>query len=288
MQQPTIFVSGVTGNVGYEVARALMGRGVRVRTGDLDTQKVRARLGEGVEAVHFDFEDASTYPQAFAGIQRMFLMRPPQISNVRRKMFPAIDAAAAAGVSHFVFLSLIGVQRNKRVPHYAIEQHLRKLGVKTTFLRCSFFMQNFNTTHRDEIRRRSELYIPARFSKTSFIDVRDIAAVAALALVEGEPHINQAYDLTGSEALDYTQVAERFSQVLRRKIIYRNPPALGYVLRQLRAGKPLGYALITAWLYANTRKGMADVVTGDVRRLLGRKPISLRQYIQDYRESWAP
>jgi uncharacterized protein YbjT (DUF2867 family) len=286
MQQPTIFVSGVTGNVGYEVARALMGRGVRVRAGDLDIEKVRARLGEGVEAVRFDFEDATTYSKAFQGIQRMFLMRPPQISNVRRKMIPAIDAAAEAGARHFVFLSLIGVEQNKRVPHHQVEQHLRKIGVDTTFLRCSFFMQNFNTTHRDEIQHRSELYIPAGRSKTSFIDVRDIAAVAALALVEGEPHFNKAYDLTGSEALDYTQVAERFSQVLRRKITYRNPPALGYVLRQLGARKSLGYALITAWLYGNTRKGMADVVTGEVRRLLGRKPISLRQYIQDYRENW--
>lgn len=282
---PTIMVTGATGNVGAEVARALLKKGIACRAADLDPDRIRAVLGTEVEAVRFSFTDPQTYAQVFVGIERLFLLRPPQLANVRRDMFPALQAAAAAGVKHFVFLSLIEIEQNPQAPHFKVEQKLQEMDAAHTFLRPSFFMQNLNTTHRDEIRLRDELFIPAGESKTSFIDARDIGAVAALVLAE-DGHAGQAYDLTGSQALDYDTVARLFSEALDRKITYRNPSSLGYVLYRLRHGMPLPFALITAWLYASTRRGMAARVTGETARLLGRQPIPLRQYIEDYRTYW--
>ena len=71
-----------------------------------------------------------------------------------------------------------------------------------TFLRASFFMQNLSTTHRDDIRERGDVFVPAGKGKTSFIDVRDIADVAVKALTE-PGHENKAYPLTGDVALNY-------------------------------------------------------------------------------------
>jgi uncharacterized protein YbjT (DUF2867 family) len=171
------------------------------------------------------------------------------------------------------------------VPHYKVEQWLLGSGVDYTFLRCSFFMQNLNTVHRTEIRERHEIYVPVGKAKTSFLDVRDIGAVAAAALTQ-PGHEKQAYDLTGSEALDYYQVADLFSQVLGRKITYKNPSAVSFFIRQLQNKNKLMFALVTTWLYSSTKSGMADRVTGEVVRLLGREPIRMRQYIQDYKASW--
>lgn len=280
-----IMVIGATGNVGSEVIRSLLAQGVAVRAADLYPDRVAARFGEAVEAVGFDFAHPATFAAAFRGVRKLFLMRPPQISDVQKYMFPALEAAQAAGVKHIVFLSLIGIEQNKRVPHYKVEQWLKASGLDYTFLRCSFFMQNLNTTHRAEIRDRNEIYVPVGKSKTSFLDVRDIGAVAASALTQ-PGHEQQAYDLTGSEALDYEQVASLFSQVLGRKIVYKNPSAWRFLIRQLRGKSGLMFALVTTWLYTNTRHGMAHVVTGEVERLLGRKPILMRRYIEDYRASW--
>jgi uncharacterized protein YbjT (DUF2867 family) len=199
-------------------------------------------------------------------------------------MIPAMEAARSAGVRHFVFLSILGIEQNTVVPHYKIEQYLKNSGMDYTFLRSSYFMQNLNTTHCSEIRDRDEIYIPAGKTRTSFVDVRDIGAVAAVALTKAG-HENQAYDLTGGEALDYYQAAALFSQVLGRPITYKDPPAPAFFFRQLRAHS-LPFAMVTTWLYANTRAGMADRVTGEVERLLGRPPISMRQYIEDYRANW--
>lgn len=282
---PQIMVIGALGNVGSEVVKCLLAQGVSVRAADLFPEKVRQRFGNGVESVLFDFAKPETFAPAFKGIQKLFLMRPPQISNIQKYMVPALEATKAAGVKHMVFLSLIGIEQNKVVPHYKVEQWLLASGLDYTFLRCSFFMQNLNTTHRAEIRERDEIYIPVGNAKTSFLDVRDIGAVAALALTQ-PGHEKKAYDLTGSEALDYYQVAGLFSQVLGRKITYKNPSALGFFVSQLQHKSNLMFALVTTWLYTNTRNGMANVLTGEVLRLLGRKPILMSQYIEDYKGSF--
>ena len=146
-------------------------------------------------------------------------------------------------------------------------------------------MQNLNTTHRAEIKERSEIYVPAGSSRTSFIDVRDIAAVAARALTEpGRTH--KAYDLTGGEALDYWQAAEIISKELGRRITYRNPNPLAFLVNHVRRGAPIMVALVMTGLYLSTRFGMADIVTQDVEHVTGHTPLTFAQYVRDYREAW--
>ena len=281
----SILVTGALGNVGAEVVKRLQAKGRRTRAADIDVEKIKGRFGDSVEAVHFDFSDPNTYQATFRGVEKMFLMRPPQITDVKRYMLPAIDAAKQAGVKHVVFLSLIGIEKLKVVPHYKVERYLQQTGVQTTFLRCSFFMQNLNTTHRQEIQERRELFIPVGKAKTSFIDVRDIGAVAAVAL-SNEGHAGNNYDLTGSEGLDYWETAEVMSEILGRRITYRNPNPLHFFIEATHRGRPFAQALIMLLLYTATRFGMAEAVTHEVERLTGRKPISFRQYVQDYREMW--
>jgi uncharacterized protein YbjT (DUF2867 family) len=280
-----ILVIGALGNVGAEVVKRLESEGRRVRAADRDERKLKERFGDSIETVYFDFSKPETYETTFKGVEKMFLMRPPQITNIRRDMFPAIDAAKYAGVKHVVFLSLIGIENAKYVPHYKVEQYLQKIGMQTTFLRCSFFMQNLNTTHRKEIRERSEIFVPVGKAKTSFIDVRDIGAVAAIALTQ-EGHVGKNYDLTGDEALDYWEAAQILSQVLGGEITYRNPNSLYFLIETVRRGIPIKFAIVMLGLYTSTRFGMAELVTGEVERLTGRKPITFRQYVQDYRDAW--
>ncbi|HEX2990020.1 MAG TPA: NmrA family NAD(P)-binding protein, partial [Anaerolineales bacterium] len=173
----------------------------------------------------------------------------------------------------------------KYVPHYKVETYLKEQGFQTTFLRCSFFMQNLNTTHRVEIQERNEVFVPVANAKTSFIDVRDIGSVAARMLTD-EGHAGRNYDLTGAEALDYWQVAGILTETLGRRINYRNTGALSFLIETRRRGASFPYALVVTGLYMSTRFGMAETVTNDVERLLGRKPISFKQYTEDYREAW--
>jgi len=280
----SILVTGALGNVGKEAIWGLKGK-ASFRAAVRRIEEARTALGDDVELVKFDFLKPETFAAAFDGIETVFLVRPPALSNVKRDIAPAIHTAAQAGVKRMVFLSIQGVEHNPIVPHYKIEAAVRESGMAWTFLRASFFMQNLSTTHRQEIASSGEIVLPVGRAKTSFIDVRDIAAVAVKTLTEAGQE-NHAYTLTGGEALDYYEVAEIMSDVLGRHIRYANPSVLSFVQRQTAAGRPLGYTLVMTALYTITRLGNAAQVTWDTQALLGRAPITMRQFVADYRACW--
>jgi uncharacterized protein YbjT (DUF2867 family) len=268
-----ILITGATGNVGSAVIQALARRGISacaaVRT---------PRPGALAEQVVFDFERPETYGPALEGVDKLFLMRPPALTDVARYVFPVIDEAKRRGVSQIVFLSLLGAQHLAFVPHRKIELYLERCGLSYTFLRASFFMQNLSTTHADEILDQRLIDVPAGTGKTSFVDVDDLAEVAALALTE-PGHANQAYDLTGNEALDYHEVAALLTRKLGRPIVYRAPGLLDFLVRRVRSGVPVGFALVMGAIYTTARMGKAALVTSDLERLLGRSPRTLESFL---------
>lgn len=277
----SILITGSTGNVGAEVLRLLSEAGEPVVAAVRTPTAGRSRVAE----VTFDFERPETYDLALNGVKRLFLVRPPALADVKRCFEPVVTAAKEAGVEHVVFLSLLGAEKNPVVPHRQIEDLIVASGLPYTFLRPSFFMQNLSTTHRDEIRNGDAIFVPAGRGRTSFIDVRDIAAVAAKTLSE-PGHEFKAYPLTGSEALTYEEVARLFTDVLGRRVVYANPSILRFVLAKRRQGLPLPFILVMVGIYGTAKLGLAGTLTPDTERLLSRPPITMRQFIEDFRESW--
>lgn len=280
-------ITGITGNVGSEVARALLNRGADLRGAVLESEMEKAKklFGDDVELTHFDFSTPETWKRAYEGADRVFLMRPPAIADVQNNINPSLDFARKAGVEHVVFLSLLGVAKNPIVPHYKVEKHILTQQIPYTFLRPSFFMQNLSGFFRDFVNQEDILFCPAGRGKTSFVDVRDIAAVGALALTD-EAHLNKAYDLTGSEALDYYQVAEMLTRELGRTITYTNPGLLQFRHRLRELKMDPGYTTVLTGIFLTAKMGMAKLVTQDTERLLGRSPLSMQKFVSDYRHLW--
>ncbi|MEH0986396.1 NmrA family NAD(P)-binding protein [Micromonospora sp. CPCC 205556] len=277
----TVLVTGATGRAGRHVARILRAGGHPVRAAANEP----GATGPWDEAVPFSFTNRGTWDAAFAGVDRMFLMRPPQIGNVKRDMLPALERARQLGVRRVVLLSLQGAERNPVVPHHALEKWLRGSGLEWTFVRPGFFMQNLSTTHAADIRDRDEIVLPAGDGRTSFVDVRDVAAVAALALTEAG-HAGRAYTPTGSRALGYGEAAELLTAELGRPIRYVPVGPLRYWRSARGQGMPAGMTLVTLALHTTCRLGLAAGVTTDVRDLLGRPPIGFAQFVHDERAAW--
>lgn len=279
-----VLVTGPTGNVGREVVRSLLERGQIVRGAALTAEEA-ARLPEGVERVIFDFMDPATYGPALEGIRALFLLRPPALGEVEQQLFPLIDAAADRGLEQIVFLSLFGVEQNKRIPHYRVEQHIRARGIPFTFLRPSYYMQNLNTVYRERIRDQGEIFLPAGRGRTAFIDVRDIGDLAGKVLSE-PGHLGQAYAITGRDALNYYEIAGILSEVLGREIRYTKPTQRRYLKQLATEGASPEYLKVQKILYTPVRWGLAAQTTAELERLLGRPPISFRQYAEDYASAW--
>ena len=286
-----ILITGASGNVGLETLRQLMQRpdqtSPTVIAGLRNPVSGQVRLAvQPDDFVRLDFADPATFAPALTGIDRVLLVRPPQLANVPKYFAPFVQAMQQAGTKQVVFLSLQGVEKNSLTPHHKIEKLITDAAIPYTMLRPSFFMQNLSTTHRAEIRDRSEIFVPAGNGRTSFVDVRDIGAVAALSLTDPK-HLNQAYELTGSDALTYGEVAQILTDVLGRRITYTNPSVVRFIWQKWqREHNPLGFVLIMTALYTVARLGKAADLTDTTEQVLARKPVTFRQFAADYRAVW--
>ena len=280
-----ILVTGASGNVGGAVLRALTAAGSHPRTAVLPGRTSAPPDG----AVPFDFTQPDTWSAAFAGMESMFLVRPPALGNVRRDLIPAVAAARDAGVRHVVFLSLQGAERNRFAPHAGVEQWLRSSGMRWTFVRPSFFHQNLSTTHAADIRDRDAIIVPAGRGATAFVDAEDVGAVAAAALLEPDRHADRAWTITGREALTYDQVADILTAELARPIRYLRPSLPTYARHARRhLEMPWGMVAVTAAIYTTARLGLAAGLTDDVPEILGRDPTGFAEFAHRERTVWTP
>ncbi|MEX2479731.1 MAG: NAD(P)H-binding protein, partial [Gammaproteobacteria bacterium] len=245
-----VLITGATGRVGGALARTLEGR-------------VEKRLtGRAAGHVPFDFNNPQTFAPALDGCDAVFLMRPPQIVS-GRAFGPFLDAARACGVNRMVVLSVKGAESNRILPHHGMEREVIARGFDWTMLRPADFMQNLETVHLAGIRDLSEIAVPAGVGRSAFIDVEDVAAVAARVLTE-DGHARRGYALTGPPALSFHDVAAILSDVLGRPIRYCPPGILRFIRAQQTGGVPLSMALVMTALYTAQRLGRAAEVTKDV------------------------
>jgi len=267
---------------------ALLGRGLGVLAAGRDHGRVRERFGDSVRPVVLDFLDRTTWPEAVAGVQRMFLMRPPAISDAQNNINPFVDFAREHGVGHVVFLSVAGAGSNRVVPHRAIEDHLRARGEAHTNLRPGFFAQNLESAYRQDIVEDDRIYVPAgRGQPVNWIDVRDIADVAAMVLADPQAHRGHSYTLTGPGAVPWSVVTDALTSALGRTIGYVPASVLGYLLHLRRRGLPAGAIAVQTALHVLLRFGQGATEDPTMARLLGRPGRSVETYVRDRAQIWA-
>lgn len=276
----TVLVTGATGTVGRLVVQELLDRKHAVKASVRKNGVLPPH--QRLEEVEFDFTRPETWDSALSGVQGVFLMRPPHISNVSRDMEPFLRRLAGETDVHTVFMSVQGADANTWVPHHKIERLCAELELSATIIRPSFFMQNLTTTHLSEIRDESRIHVSAGGGRTSFIDAADIAACVA-EIFERPQLQGRAYTLTGGESYSYADIARHLSHELKKPIRYTNPGPLRFLMYNLRKGRPLGMSVVMLVLYSIVRFGKGDITTGDTRRILQREPASLEAFLRSHR-----
>ena len=275
-----ILITTPNGKVGSEIVRQLQATGEPIRIGAHTVEKAQKAF-PGAEVVHFDFGNEDSIRSALHGVDKLYLASPGemQAEPVNR----VVDLAKEAGVKHIVRLSAMGVEYGDS-PLRQAEQHIEASGLAWTFLRPSWFMQNYSTGMADAI-RQGTLLEPAEGGATGFVDARDIAAVGVAALT-GEGHAGQAYAITGSEALTRDQVAATISAAIGKPVRYQAVSAQEFELGLRGAGMPEAYIDLMGNLYGFVRAGQSAGLTNDVQQVTGRAPISFDQFARDHVDAW--
>lgn len=276
-----VLVTGSTGNVGKNVVRSLHDLGLDAVAG----VQPGSPPHPDAPSVALDFLDPSTWDEALAGVDGLFLLRPPPISDVGPTLNALVDRGRGQ-LRHVVFLSVAGAEKNTFIPHAKVEKHLVEGDTPWTFLRASFFGQNLCGPYRADIRDDDRIYVPAGHQPVSWVDTRDLGEAAARAFLTDQAH-DTAWTLTGHETRTFDEVAALLSQHLGRSIRYQPASIAGY-LRHLRTQRHLDWApsVVYTVLHTAIRFGAEKRIDPTLERVLGRAPRTIEDTIVDHLELW--
>lgn len=278
-----ILVTGATGSNGTEIIKRLAPRNVQVRAMVRNRERASVLALSNVEVVEGNFDLSATLLEALAGVERAFLLTSSS-ERAEAQQIAFIDAARQSGVAHIVKLSQFGADttssgRFQRY-HAAVEVALQASGIAYTFLRPNLFMQGL-LNFRSTIATQNAFYAAASDGKVSAVDVRDIAEVAVAALTAAG-HEGKIYELTGSQALTHTEMAESLSRVLGRRIAFvdTSPEAMYDTL--LSVGFPVWQAEGLLEEYALYRRNEAAAVTSGIHDAIAKEPRNFETFACDY------
>ncbi len=277
-----ILLTGATGKTGGETAKALAARGVKARALVRDPAKAGALQAAGIEIAVGDVSDAASVRRALAGVERLLVLLPNSQRQVELEK-QLVDLARETGVRHIVKMSSMEAVAEARTPipqgHWAVEEYIRASGLAWTMVKPNFFMQNFLASAKS-IRENGSFSLPMGNGTTAMADARDIGAVTAEVLA-GRGHEGRSYEITGPELLTFHQVAERFTAVLGRPVRYIPADPAAY-LEILKRVLNEWHATAVSGLFREIAEGVTPHLTDTFRRLVGREPIALAQFISDH------
>lgn len=285
MKKTVFTIIGSTGNIGSELTDLLSNADVSVRAVLRNFE--RARKLPGVAWVQADMSDSSLLESTLAGTDRLFLLtgnRP----GFGEAQINIIKTAEKLGVKHVVKLSALGASPRTKSPlayeHYQAEQALEESSMTWTILRPHVFMQNWLGELAETVREEGAIYAAIGDGKVPFIDARDIAAVAAQALLHPEKHHGKKYVLTSGKAIGYSELAKALSEATGKEVVYN---ALSMDEMRSRMQKQgISDKMIDSFLAlaAYQKAGGATArVSEDVENVLGRAPRSVFDFAKDYR-----
>ena len=193
-----ILITGATGNIGFEVIRFLskIDSSNRIIAGVRDIEKAKRTFKDftDLDYTHFDFEDFDTFDNALIGIDKIFLLRPPHISDIDTYFKPLILKIKEKNIQQIVFLSVQGAEKSKVIPHNKIERLINENELDFIFLRPSYFMQNLTTTLIGDIQTKREIILPSGKAKFNWIDIENIGEAGAILLNKFGDYKNQAIE----------------------------------------------------------------------------------------------
>ena len=220
-------ISGITGNVGGEVAHALLARGKAVRAVVRDAQKGKAWAKRGCEVAVADIGSAEELARAFRGAEGVFVLVPPifdpspDFAEARTIAATVKAALEAARPGKVVYLSTIGAQaaqENLLTQHTIIENALRDLPIPITFLRPGWFMENSSW---DVAPARETGVIPSFLhpldKPVPMVATEDIGHLAA-ELIQQDWTGRRVVELEGPRRVTPNEIAAAFAKLLGRSV----------------------------------------------------------------------
>jgi uncharacterized protein YbjT (DUF2867 family) len=280
-----ILLTGITGNIGGATARALLAKGVRFRALVRDLGKAAPWAEKGVELVQGDLEDPAAVRRALAGVDRALLVMPNGETQERTEL-AFTRTAKEAGLTWLIKLSSPEAVRGTTSPiplaHIAAEDAIMASGLKWTFVRPSFYMQNFRGSVKGA-QASGKLSMPMGKGTVALTDNEDAGQFIAHLLTDpnSAQHHGRCYDITGPDpVMNFDQIAQAIGEAIGKQVVYDDcdPKAFQEAIRPFHRNQ--WHSDAVARLFAEIANNRTPGHKTDTfQKIMGRPGRSLKEYL---------
>lgn len=270
-----LLITGANGKLGRLIVEAVLRRapGTPLAVSVRDAAAAADLAERGVDVRQADYHDLASLQAAFAGVDRLLLMPTPTPDPDARvaEMRPVAQAAADAGVKHVVYpgaTEVEGLDFPLLRAHTRVFANIASIGVATTHLRVNIYAELIAGEVAGAI-AAGELAAPVGDARVAPVLRTDLAAAIAAVLTE-DGHEGRTYDLTGPDAVSWTELAELASQRAGRPIAYRPIDDAEAQSRLEAAGVPELFIPSMLGFYAAYRAGWSGTPSEHIEQLAGR------------------
>lgn len=280
-----ILVTGATGHLGKAVVNILADK----VTADIaalvrDPAKAGDVQEKGVEIRQGDYDDYTSLVNAFEGIEKLYFVSGSDIMRRAGQHENVVNAAVEAGVRHVVYTSFQRKNETGDSPialivnvHVKTEQMLRESGLVYTILKHAVYADGLPTL-LGKVLETGVIYQPAGDGKTSYTLRADMAEAGAVILTT-PGHENKTYEISVNTSYSYADIANILTSVTGKTIRYVSPVPEEFRTTMLNAGVPKEYIGVMVGFSEAIRQGEFDIPDPTLEMLLGRKPVTLAEYL---------
>jgi NAD(P)H dehydrogenase (quinone) len=282
-----ILVTGASGHLGRQTLQHLLNRRPANDLVGLarDPKQAVDLAAQGIEIRKGDYFDYGSLLNAFAGVEKVMLISTLGFTDRNTQHYNVITAARQAGVNHVVYTAIIRREGSDfilpecTVPDFFCEQTLKASGLTYTIVRQPAFLETFQFQFGDKVYEKG-LRVPAGDGKAAPASRKDIAEAQAVVLTE-EGHDNKIYSLAGDPAVSYADIAQILSDIRGTSVPFIPVTDEEYIANYVAEGLPEPVAAFAlAWVHGSNLGEWAEL-TGDLERLIGRKPITTAEFLRD-------
>lgn len=279
-----IGITGASGHLGTAIARYALARtsAANIVAITRNPGKLEQLSQQGVEVRAGDFTKPAGLAEAFRGIERLVIIPTTELQpGVRIQHHKAaIEAAAASGVRHAMYISTVSPRPDPNNSlfdsHFATEQALIGSGIDWTILRMSVYADTLVDPAKRAAASGSYAAVPG--SPAAYVTRDDLAATAAGILCT-PGHVGITYHATGPVSVTQSELAEAMAQAAGKPISFQALSEEQQRAGLEAAGLPPFVVNTILSFHAILRAGAFDLVTGDVERLSGKAAESSLQFL---------
>lgn len=285
--EKSILVTGATGNFGKAAINSLLEKGVQpsnisafVREGsnvaDLTEKGIQVKMG--------DYEDYASLVKAMNNVNQLLLVSSSDVVNRSKQQENVVNAAVEAGVEHILYTSFFSNNPTETSPiafvtssHLDTEKHIIASGLYYSIFKNNLYVDILPMFFGEQVLENG-IYLPAGETKAAFTLREDMAEAAANVLLRNQ-YENKIYHISNTSNVSMVEAAQFLSEIAGKPVLYTNPTTEAYIETMTNNGVPAEYVGFMASFAQAIQQGEFTSTVSDLETLLGRTPISLKQYL---------